>query len=204
MNIKFGKDKFGKYGGDSDPSDPDVSIFVDGKNIGSIRREKTHGNDYSDWVIDHELSQVIPEEYDSGWSRLNDAKKDVTKALKKLSSKEIKKRAEASMIIESKLVKSSVTDRNIKSFVKDLSRLKFRDDNADFNVVLQMVLHFKNHQNQNQFQSDVETRFLENCVALNSMYKQVSDKIHDKNDSNSINPPEDYLGFLNLSPIGKR
>lgn len=142
MRITFSKIKLGEF---EDLRNFDV--FINGNYCLNV----VEGDGaYNDWYIQYssEREIMLPELQDHDWQTSTEAKKDITKAFKKLGMAEIKRRAKrahitmSSMRIESKLVKTSRAEADIKKWYNKAKRFRGFDP-EDF-PVLELTLEFDN------------------------------------------------------------
>jgi len=159
MKITFGKVKIREF--DDTPSCP---VLVNGVEVGSLKRGYFGPNDFSDWYMDSSsLGVIIPDHESAGWSRIAEAKRDVSKWIKRITPKEIAKRLVKenwwsksdrnyktliefnAMRIESNLVKTSKAEADVKKFYNQLRRItkKAGFDGDDF-PILEISLEFDN------------------------------------------------------------
>jgi len=158
MKVEFGKVKIREF--DDTPSCP---VIVNDVRVGDLKRGYIGPNEFSDWYMDSSsLGMIIPEHESAGWYRIAEAKRDVSKWIKKIPPKEIAERLvkgawwsksdreyktlikSNAMRIESNLVKTSKAASDIKKWLQPYKFRQSRGFSPGKWPVLEVALHFDN------------------------------------------------------------
>jgi len=189
MKITFGKVKIREF--DDTPSCP---VIVNDVRVGDLKRGYIEPNEFSDWYMDSSsLGMIIPEHESAGWSKIADAKRDVSKWIKKIPPKKIAER----------LVKGnwwSKSDREYKTMIKSntvkleskFTKARYRGK-TDAYKFIRMLQKYEYDENQNEWDdasgmrvelkfeapedtNEFEKQFLHDCLELDKWIMEVKRK----------------------------